>query len=278
MIEALRYEKPFPFDAILVPPLRLRAHALYFDPRGPLQPSKGQIERLVFDFARLANAPESAFLEFAQVWGALGLCSHRRSIHHEAPPCLPRLIRGEFAESIKSWRHLAQYVRSILTIKEALHRDHSGETADWKIIWPGPPPAENDAAGSLAVATSIFLSGANVQPIVGWVGNRFTITFIGGNLLGVLDTMGKVSELGSWLGTAGILYAQIAMRTALVVQEGAGWIHCSNPECGRLYRSPRHPAQGRSHFCQSCGKRAAWRLSKRRSALRRSLSQTRVRS
>ena len=140
MIEALSYEKPFPFDTILVPPLRLRAHALYFEPRGPLQPSKGQIERLVFDFARLADAPESAFLEFAEVWGMLGLCSHRRPIHHEAPPCLPLRVGGEYTESIKSWRHLAQFVRSILTIKEALDRGRSGEAADWGMIWPVDRP------------------------------------------------------------------------------------------------------------------------------------------
>jgi hypothetical protein len=137
------------------------------------------------------DAPETAFLEFAQVWGALGLCSHRRPIHHEAQLCLPRGVGSEFTESIKSWRHLARYVRSILNIKEALDRDRSGEADDWKVIWVGRPPAESDAAQSLGIATSIFLSRANVQPIVGRVGNRFTIMFIGGNILEVLSGHGK---------------------------------------------------------------------------------------
>ena len=43
---ALPYEKPFPFGTILVPPVRLQGKALYFRPRGPLQPATGRPDRL----------------------------------------------------------------------------------------------------------------------------------------------------------------------------------------------------------------------------------------
>ena len=59
---------------------------LYFEPEGPLRPATGESERLVFDFANLAEAPEQAFVRFAQVWGVLGLCPHGNSIHHCTRP------------------------------------------------------------------------------------------------------------------------------------------------------------------------------------------------
>src|ERR1039458_9032651 len=71
-------------------------------------------------------------------------------------------------------------------------------------------------------------------------------------------------EIVPWLSSSGTLLAEIAVRTALALQEGAGWAICSNPECRRLYRPRRHVAEGRLHFCNNCGKRASWRLSKRR--------------
>ncbi len=36
--------------------------------------------------------------------------------------------------------------------------------------------------------------------------------------------------------------------------------------CRHLYRPSRTPVAGRRNFCPSCGKRAAWRWSKRRRA------------
>jgi predicted RNA-binding Zn-ribbon protein involved in translation (DUF1610 family) len=78
--------------------------------------------------------------------------------------------------------------------------------------------------------------------------------------------MSTNEEISSWLSTSGSLLAEIAMGTALALQEGTGWTHCSNPECGRLYRPKRHTPEGRLHFCPDCGKRASWRLSKRRQA------------
>src|SRR5271155_3002167 len=62
MIAALPYDKPFPSATILVPIVRLKGDQLCFRPDGPLRPYEGAPERLVFDFADLAEAPERAFL------------------------------------------------------------------------------------------------------------------------------------------------------------------------------------------------------------------------
>jgi hypothetical protein len=76
----------------------------------------------------------------------------------------------------------------------------------------------------------------NAQPIVQCVDERLTITFVGGNLPNLLKAMAASEEIASWLSSSGTLLAEIAVRTALALQEGAGWAICSNPECRGLYR------------------------------------------
>jgi hypothetical protein len=270
MIAALPYEQPFPFGSILVPPVRLESGCLYYRPQGPLQPTRGQRERLVYDFAGLSDAPAGAIFEFARVWGMLGLCHHRKPIHHQIPACRPRQVRDEFVETIASWRVRARYVRSVLNIKAELNRGQPGPSADWKVVWPAPTPKERSlAVRTLAVVASIFLSQAEVQPMLECVNDRLAFTFIGGNLPSLLKRMAVAEGISSWLSTSGNLLAEIAVRTMLALEEGAGWTICSNLECGRLYRPRRHVAQGRLHFCTDCGKRAAWRLSKRRSSAKK---------
>lgn len=270
MIAALAYEQPFPFGSILVPPVRLESGRLYYRPQGPLQPARGQRDRLVYDFAGLSDTPAAAILNFARVWGMLGLCHHGKPMHHQIPACPARKVGDEFVEPISSWRGRARYVRSILNIKAELNRGQRGRSADWKVVWPGQTPKDRSlAVRSLAVVASTFLSQAEVQPMLECVNDRLAITFIGGKLTSLLKSMAAAEGISSWLSSSGNLLAQIAVRTMLVLEEGAGWTICSNPECRRLYRPTRHIPQGRLHFCTDCGKRASWRLSKRRSSARR---------
>jgi predicted RNA-binding Zn-ribbon protein involved in translation (DUF1610 family) len=112
----------------------------------------------------------------------------------------------------------------------------------------------------------MLLSQVNVQPALHCIDGRLTITFIGGNFNELLKGMGCSKGLESWLSSSGTLLAEIAMRTALALQENAGWTVCSNLECQRLYRPRRHTPEARLHFCPDCGKRASWRLSKLRKA------------
>jgi hypothetical protein len=265
MIASLDFEQPFPFGAILVPPVRVTAGRLRFQPKGPLRVAKGQPERLVFDFARLAEASERSFLEFARTWGPLGICPHRTSVHHQSPPCLAYLVDDELREPIASWRGQARHVQAMLNIRTALNRGEPGTNADWKVVWPGLAPTNRSAAAdALGIVASIFLSKMNAQPMLQCVDERLTITFVGGNLSNLLKAMAGSKEVAPWLSSSGTLLAEIAVRTALALQEGAGWEICSNPDCQRLYRPGRHVAEGRLHFCSNCGKRASWRLSKRR--------------
>ncbi|MGO9452240.1 MAG: hypothetical protein ACLQDV_14530 [Candidatus Binataceae bacterium] len=106
-------------------------------------------------------------------------------------------------------------------------------------------------------------SGDSVIGVIG------TIQFVSGNFLDLLKAMDANEDISSWLSTSGYLLAEIAVGTALALQEGTGWTLCSNPECRRLYRPKRHTQEGRLHFCLSCGKRASWRFSKRRQAAKR---------
>jgi hypothetical protein len=225
---------------------------------------------LVYDFATLSDAPEAAILKFARVWGVLGLCRrHGKPLHHQTPACPPRRVGDEFVEPIASWRGRARYVRSILNIKTELNRSQPGRSADWNVVWRGAPPSDRSAAvRTLAAIVSIFLSEFNAQPVLECINDRLAITFIGGSFLGLMKSMAAGEEIGPWLSSSGTLLAEIAVRTMLALEEGAGWTRCSNPDCGRLYRPRRHVAQGRLHFCGDCGKRASWRLSKRRTSVR----------
>jgi hypothetical protein len=265
MLAALNFAERLPFDSIQVPPVRLEGGSIYFRPQGPLHPATGQKDRLVFDFANLADASNEAFLEFASSWGVLGLCKHRKPLFHKVRPCLTRRAGGEYVESIASWRSRARHIRAILNVKASLKRHELGAGADWMTIWPAKPPEDRtDAAKFLGIVTSILLSQLNVHPALFYVDNRFTIQFLGGNLYDLLGAMNENEEISSWLSTSGNLLAEIAVGTALALQEGTGWTICSTPECRRLYRPKRHTPENRRHFCPDCGKRASWRMSKRR--------------
>lgn len=277
MIAHFLYQQPFPFDTIFVPPVRLEAAYLIFQPQGPLRPSSGKMERLVYDFTHIAEGSDETVLQFALRWGVLGICRHGRTLQHREPMCLPRRSGHESAEAIGYWRTRARHVQSILNVKAALDKDQIGGRADWKTIWPGRVPTDReDAAKTLAIVASFLLSEASVQPMLHYARGQFAITFIGGNLRRLMETRfeadagSRDEQIGQWLSSSGSLLAQIAVRTVLAIQSDPGWATCSNPDCGRLYRPRRHVAEGRLHFCQDCGRRASWRLSKRRrSAARR---------
>jgi hypothetical protein len=267
MIASLDFEQPFPFGAILVPPARIAGGRLRFKLKGPLRVANGLPGRLVFDFARLANASEQSFLEFARTWGPLGICPHRTTVHHKSSPCLEHLVGDELAEPIASWRGQARQVLAMLNIRTALNRGESGSNANWKAVWPGVAPTNRSAAaGALGIVASTFLSKMNAQPILQCIDDRLTIAFIGGNFLNIIKAMAASEKIAPWLSSSGALLAEIAARTTLALQEGAGWEICSNQDCRRLYRPRRHVAEGRLHFCNICGKRASWRLPKRRKA------------
>jgi hypothetical protein len=178
---------------------------------------------------------------------------------------LAHLVGNELTEPIASWRGQARQVQAMLNIRTALNRGEPGTNADWKVVWPGLAPTSRSAAASaLGTVASIFLSKMNAQPILQCVDDRLTITFIGGSFPNILKAMSISRNIKPWLSSSGTLLAEIAVRTILALQESAGWEICSNPDCRRLYRPRRHVAEGRLHFCNIYGKRASWRLSKRR--------------
>jgi hypothetical protein len=225
------------------------------------------VERLVFDFANLAEAPDEAHLAFARVWGTLGLCPHGQTIHHQSPPCLPRSVGREYVESLSQWRRRARHVLALLNIRAALNREEAGATDEWQQVWPGKPPVDRlQAAQFLGVVTSSFLSTADAQPMVECSNGRLSITFIGGNFIRLQKAIVADQSVGPWLASAGNLFAELAMRTTLAIQEGPGWSICSEPSCRHLYRPKRVPARGRRNFCPDCGKPASWRWSKRSKA------------
>ena len=207
-----------------MPPVRIAGGRLRFELNGPLRVAKGLPGRLAFDFARLAGSSEKSFLEFARTWGPLGICPHRTTVHHKSPPCLEHLVGDELLETISSWRGQARQVLAMLNIRTALNRGELGTNANWRAVWPGSPPTNRSAAaGVLGIVASTFLSKMNAQPILQCVDDRLTIAFIGGNFLNILKAMAASDRIARWLSSSGALLAEIAVRTTLALQEGAGW-------------------------------------------------------
>ena len=78
MLATLDFKERLPFDFIQVPPVRLEGGSLHFRPQGPLHPATGQKERLVFDFANLADArttPSSNLHAAGECWDSVAITS-----------------------------------------------------------------------------------------------------------------------------------------------------------------------------------------------------------
>ena len=195
----------------------------------------------------------------------MGICPHRTSVHHKSPPCLAHLVGNELTEPIASLARSSSPGASDAEYKDSAQSRRAWHQCGLESGLARLSANKQKRRGQRPGDSRFdLLSKMNAQPILQCVDDRLTITFIGGSFPNILKAMSISRNIKPWLSSSGTLLAEIAVRTILALQESAGWEICSNPDCRRLYRPRRHVAEGRLHFCNIYGKRASWRLSKRR--------------
>lgn len=201
-------------------------------------------------FVALADASDERICEFAQRYGVLEV----------EPLSKP----GWYEEDLARWHYWAARARAILSASASLHQDQPVSDEDWKAM--DAPTAEawtqifskrsglthrqrSLGIGRAAVGDLLndFLQVTGVRPCFTWLhgGSGIMLT----NLTGPFDEGG--------LSLAGVLAVQLVLACS-----GAQSIAtCSG--CQMPYTRRWHSPKGRRNYCPSCGKRAAWRDSKR---------------
>jgi hypothetical protein len=212
------------------------------------------------NFIKLANAPSEEVIEFARVWGVLGICEHHEpSTHREG--CLPLgvgrngLVAGRLApEPLSQWDRFAVSARNVvLAMIGPLEGRPTYEKTEWWAHLGWIPskrfPYDGDlrdvkpqlTRDEIAVEVSAWLVRAGLRLTTVWDADRGAFRHILG------------PDMGRSLGSpCGHLFSVLAMQLAAAVSSPHGTYQCSNPTCRDLYTPERKPQEGREHYCLSC--------------------------
>jgi len=169
---------------------------------------------------------------------------------------------AEFCEPIAKWKEYSRHARYLLALATELKAGASGNRVHWKTVLGRDPLPEEDRMALLVSGVNVWMALGRPRPIV-TIGadGRPALWFVSGTIFDRLAP-DRQTKLASQLGWSGGLFAVLAVRIASAVSGGGGMIACS--ACGTLYSPTRSPVLGRDHFCRNCGKKAAWKLAKRR--------------
>jgi hypothetical protein len=262
IVSQLTLDKRMEVNRITVPPMERTGRVLHFRPAGPLRKGPNS-DRLLYEFVRLTDA---TILRFAQRWGPLGLCrEHGLPVLHKwRSVCLPAKRRDEFGEDVSQWLKLIARVKAILSIRAELSRGRIGSPRNWRTLYGDDPlgPSIDDRRHLLAWSVSGLLDAANVRPMV-FAEPQLGIYF---GAPGIIDMLAARAEplhekYWEWLSNSGTLYANLSIQLAFAVTNGLGLGTCD--ACGNFYQPSKAPRAGERHFCQKCGKKAAFRIAKR---------------
>lgn len=215
---------------------------------------------LLLDFQKLADAPAEAVEAFARRWGVLELCLHGLPAGiHRPPECDFRVHRGEHREPIFAWRRWAARAEAVVRAAMALHDEQLVGREIWEVLLPSDGDTSGDILGAsfvggihgeralLANEINNWLRWGRVVPYLEWLRSRS-------------PTFALAVDAPLTAGSG--LFAALAVSLALTAAAAHGLALCSS--CGDPYTPARKPQSGRRHYCPACGRRAAWRESKRR--------------
>lgn len=239
------------------------------------------LDRMLYEFMSLAGS--DSVLRFAQKYGPLGLCKHGMpAMAHKRN----RVLCPPYYQKTRAGLHIRERVSDILVWAaraDALYRiavkTQNGEPisgAEWQRAGLGghrqvslatgefselPLPSGGiEAKRLLSGIVNIWLRYGDPRPyLLLDASGRLELKFRSGDQ----SIGGFPSELDTAAAQIGSNpnLAVLSMQLATAVAGGAGLTTCS--ACGTLYSPKRTPVPGRRHFCTQCGKRAAYRLSKR---------------
>ena len=222
-------------------------------------------------FCRIAEAPDTnaAVVAFARRWGVLGLCEHGLPYGHvrffepmfggssrrltildpyqgtDPRSCLPG------AELFQHWKELAVRFYSMLRVGFDLNRGKIGSDLDWELASTDPDflgwkeqvgylSSIEEARLQYAALVRRLIQMSQLEPRFHW-----------------RDRVWNIDMDSSWMAYSNlpaILTSQLMLR----VSSAKTQIKCS--ECPRWFI----PRRNQRKYCDSCGKRAAWRVSKRK--------------
>ena len=222
-------------------------------------------------FCRIAEAPNTAaaVVAFAKRWGLLGLCEHglpyghvrfyepmfslsgRRLTFLDKYQGVDRRICLPGAESFQHWKELAVRFDSMRRVGLDLNRGEIGSDLDWELASADPDfsgwkdqvgylPSIDEARLEYAALVRRLIQMSLLEP-----------RFHGSDGVWNID---MDSYFVAYSNLPAILTAQLMLR----VSSAKAQIKCS--ECPRWFI----PRRNQRKYCDSCGKRAAWRVSKRK--------------
>jgi len=207
---------------------------------------------LLLDFVKLAEASPERVLTFAQRWGVLELCKHGFPGGSHRDECFlatfGQVVRREY---IRYWRGWAREAGAILGAAMSLHDGRPAESTHWDVLLP----YRTGDAGK-------YLDGllGNVASERRLLATKITSWLRHGGV-GIGWEWDGASP-GLTLSNRSSLFGALAISLALTAGAAHGLALCS--ACGNPYSPARKPQSGRAHYCPACGRRAAWRESKRR--------------
>ena len=108
-------------------------------------PAKGSCLKGFLELATVSDdALPGVVLSFAQQWGPLGICEHRKPRNHRDSadsPCMAISTgSGLRTEPLEAWRRYSRQLRAILRVAAQLQLDKPGNSQDWGDI-EGAEPA-----------------------------------------------------------------------------------------------------------------------------------------
>lgn len=230
------------------------------------RPQQATSKPILLDrFIRLAEAKDKEIYDFARRYGPLGLCKRHnlpfwhRGVRGNTNPDEPcgspnrgpvrfRNHDGELvtalacSEPTAAWRQYASKALAMLKIAAHLHQGMRGSEEDWKILgWPG----ESDPRMSQRTAVNLERGRLADYLKQEWLRHS-------GLLLSMKwDAQPRIILGGDWL------FGALALRLALAISRASGIASCT--ECGMPYTPTMRPRADRRHYCEHCGRRAAWR-------------------
>jgi hypothetical protein len=270
---------PFiPFPAQPVPEVWLAGDYLCWRPGGTK--SVPSFRRMLYDFRNLRD--KDSVLAFAKTYGPLGLCEHGEPVmtHKRnralCPPKYEQTRKGlQIKERVADVLKWAGQVESVFQTAMSVRQGEPISSADW--LGAVPPKSREDlgefgrtalpsggieAKRMISGFTSLFLRLGDPRPYVLLdTSGRLSLNFMSGDQS--FSEVPKALESAAAQLATNPNFAVLSMQLATAVCGGAGFAICS--ACGNPYSPTRTPVAGRQRFCQQCGLRAAWRLSKRKS-------------
>lgn len=203
-------------------------------------------DRMLADFAALAQGRPERIRAYAGKWGVLGIDGFGE--WGGVPEYLPRRAGGfppplwthhpsGGAEPLEVWRRYAKRARALLRVAAALHAGERADDSDWEDCFPpgylGNAPPGYETPGRWGLSGGISL----------WLGESGA----GGLRMTWFD--GVTPSIGLQLGETPLL-AALGFQLMFAAARSSGLAICSN--CATAYFPRRPPRAGERRYCDPC--------------------------